>query len=428
MGINNLSYLLNASFGLQRTGTNNLFAAMNGIGGSLKTPSLSSLLANTQQTNQTYLDTIEKRQTFNRTELSLRNAVSKLNVQNPESVFNQNTATSSNANAVTAAALPNAVAGIYQIETTQLAKGQQITGGLLNAAETNTITTANGYGQMEIAMNGKTQLVTYQLTGAETNSEALNIMANAINNRNTEITAQVAIDQGGNAKLVLEGPTGAENNFTITDTVGNGAAITAINNAANITQSAQNAQFKVNGIDFESATNEIELVNTGITLNLKQTTGTEPINITIQSSGVNLEKDIRSFVAQYNETLGKLKTNPAGYARQNITNLQNITVRNASALNNIGITVGGGGELRINEQKFQEILTNRPNDINTAFNGISGFTTQIQAEAERAINQSIGATASNGFTNTVFGGNFRYSINTNQTIASNLGLFFNNYW
>jgi len=425
-GIDNISNLFNMSFGTG--GISSLLGSLTGAGG------LSSLASiNLQQAGQSYLNSISNQQSFNRTELSLRNAASKLNSANSSSSFNQNTAVSSNSLAVSATTLSNATAGTYKVEVSQLAKSQKLQGAGLEAGAASQITTNGGFGQFEINMKGKSELVTYQLTDGETNKEAMAKMAEAINARNLGVTASVAtttVSGVTQARLNLEGPTGAENNFTVTATVGNGADITGLSNAGNITQTAQNAKFTVNGASFESATNEYTMTNAGIKLSLNNTTGATAATIAVQAGGDTLETDVRDFVEQYNKTLEKLKYDTASYSQTSASNLQSIASMNAGALSKAGIEVGPGGYLKINETNFQNALANNPAAVKSAFNGAGGFAANVQAETERAINQSLsGSTAglSGGF-GSLFSGFSTFGYGLNMSIASNIGLFFSSLY
>ncbi len=423
-GIDNISNLFNMTFGMG--GISSLLGSLKGTSG------LSSLASiNLQQAGQSYLDSISNQQSFNRTELSLRNAASKLNSANSSSAFNKNTAVSSNPLKVSATTLPNATAGTYEVEVSQLAKGQKIQGAGLDADAASQITTSGGFGQIEIDMNGKSELVTYQISGGETNQEAMAKMAEAINARNLGVTASVATTTVGGvtqARLNLEGTTGENNSFTVTTTVGNGADITGLSNAGNITQTAQNAKFTVNGASFESAANEYTMANAGIKLNLNNTTGSTAATIAVQTGGDTLETDVRNFVDQYNETLEKLKYNSAGYSQASASNLQSISSMNANELRKAGIEVGAGGYLSINETNFQNALENNPAAVKSAFNGAGGFAAGVQSETERAINQSLSSPTAGSGGGSLFSGFSSFGYGLNMSIASNIGIFFSSLY
>lgn len=411
-GMNNTATLslLSSTFGVQFGGL------YSGAGGALASASL----ANIQKAQlSAYQAAIDNRQAFNRTELNLRTAAVKLGTASTTQI---NT-TSSNPNAVSATALSNAVPGNYSVQVNQLAASQKVQGANLTAATPSAIATTAGYGQLDFNIGGVSRLVTYQLNGTETNQQALGKIAAAVNARGIGVTATVTTDTSGNARLNLEGATGAANAFTVSDSLGNGAAVTGIAAAGNIVQNAQNAKFTVNGVAFDTATNAPTLNATGIALNLQQTTGA-PATISVQANTSTTESAVRGFVSQFNDTLTKLQSNSNYYAQGSATTLRGIAQQNSGALANIGVTVGSNGALSIDESVFAGALANKPGDVASVFGGSSRFVSAVQSETERAINQSLASPVSGGFTKFSSQQN-TYGIGLNSLISSNIGLFFN---
>lgn len=431
---NNYATLLNYTFAPKRAQENTFGGMLANMGRT--DPSLdvgllqyglnsSALYSEVESLQNSMLNTFDDQKELNRTELDLMKAVAPLNSNNLDSTFTAGaTAESTDPDVVGAEASGNAAAGTYEVEVGQLAQAQQVEGDALTADAASTITTSGGFGQLEFNVGGETQLVTFELTGGETSEEALNVVADAINERDFGVNASVQVDTDTNeARLVLEGEnSGATNTFSVTDTVGNAAAVTGIDDPANVTQNAADAEFSVNGLDFTSPTNQVELGDSGLTLDLQGTTGAEPVTVTVeQAANTDLEQNVRDFVAQYNETLAALKDNSFNLAQQSAADLQYYTSMNAGELRDIGIEVQAGGQLRINEESFNEALNERPGDIEQAFNS-RGYAALVEKEAEQTIQQSLDTPVSTGFGNTfnVFAGGFT----VNQMIASNIGMFF----
>lgn len=194
--------------------------------------------------NSPYLtDSLASQQSRNLEALKLRNTAAPLNSFGLDSVFNQTAATTSNANVVTATTLANATTRVFQIGISQLAQGQTVVGAPADALAPTGVTSANGYGQLEFNINGKVRTVTYQLNGSETNQEAFGAIADQINARDIGITAGVTVNQAGDVSLQLDGPTGAENAFTVTDVFGNASVLTGIGSPAMVSRDAQNSVF-----------------------------------------------------------------------------------------------------------------------------------------------------------------------------------------
>lgn len=363
-------------------------------------------------------------QAINLAELNLLNAVSLLNSDNPNSVFNETTATSSNPEAATAAALPGAEPGVFELNVNQLAQGQTVAGTALNAQAQTGVTTNEGFGLLQFNINGSQRFVTFQLNGNETNQQALNTIATAINNADIGINAGVTT-QNGNATLNLTGPTGAANAFTVTDIAGNAAAFTGIGNPANVTQAALNADFTVNGTAFSTPTNQPTLADQGVQLNLLQTTGTQPVTITLnETQNTGITQAINDFVTAFNQALTTLEENPLLVSQLNATSLSLLTEAAAIFLNTIGITIGLGGVMSVDQDQLQEAQETNPEAVEEAFNGSSAFSLAVQLQAESIINQSLSLATGASF-QSIFNTGLP-STNSNNVIVANFGLFFNN--
>lgn len=425
--------IMNAIFSLSqsqsKTGTSSSLTSLLSGGGLSKTSGLGALasaasLASTQQTAQTAL---ANQQSFNRSELALRTSAKALNSADAASVFGAATAKSTNAAAVSATVSASPVAGDYKVNVTQVAKEQKVSGTNVTAAAPTAISAgAAGYGQMQVNIGGKLELVTFALSGAETNQQAIQKIANSLNTRSIGVVATVTTDSSGNAKLDVKGATGAAKSFTIQDVVGNAAAVTGVSSPAAVTQTAQDAKVNVNGTNYTSASNDIAVGTTGVTINVKQpTAGTETVTVSAGNSA-QTEQSVRDYVAQYNDTMSKLKTNPASYARTSAMNLQVQTAMSSKGLRDIGITAGTNGQLSINETTFKQAVATNPTAVRAAFNGPAGYAGGVQKEAERAINQSLATPVSGGFAGLSQSGP-SYGVSANSFIASNIGLFMNGF-
>lgn len=379
------------------------------------------------QNSQFLTNSFASQQTLNLSALNLSNAAAPLVTSALNSAFTRTSAASSNPSAVTAAALPNAEPDVLQVEVSQLAQGQAVAGAPADAFAPAGVTTGfSGYGQLEFTINGSAQDVTFKLNGLETNQEAFATIAAAINGRGIGVTASVAVDQDNNASLNLTGPTGAVNSFTVTDTLGNAAAFTGVGAPANVTQNAQNSEFTVNGVSFSNASNQPTLANTGLQLNLLQTTGLQAVDITIASNSSQLITPINNFVGAFNSTLSALQSSASPTSQADASTLATLAEANAADLQGIGVTVGAGGNLTVDQAQLQNALATQPGAVNSAFSGITGFAADVQSAAQNIINQSVSSTGNFNFANFYLSG-FQSVFNSNSLMASNLGMFINNF-
>lgn len=395
--------------------------AMSGIGGLYSPSGVSSTGA-----SALFSQAVENRKSFNNTELALRQKADAL--VNAVSSFKSapTFAESSDPDAVAATTLANAGTGTYNVEVDALAQSRRIAGNALAAGDAAAISTTGGYGQLEITAGGKTEYVTYRFRGGETNEQALNTIASAVNAKKAGVTASV-LKEGGTARLIFEGRTGAANSFTVKDSTGNAAAVTGVNNPLNVTREAGDAEFSVNGASFVSDTNTPTLAASGLKLNLKETT-TGAVKIDVKTNEVEVEKleaAARGFVAQYNKTVGDLKKNSNVNAQQSAAMLEGTLRSGASALRNIGIDVSAGGTLKINESRFSGALENRAGAVAETFDGATRLSTRVRSETERALNQSL-STPSAGLPNINFsrlGG----LMNSGDMLALNSSLLYKRY-
>ena len=181
----------------------------------------------------------------------------------------------------------------------------------------------------------------------------------------------------------------------------------------------------VNGDAFEAAGNTVALGGSNVILTLKKITAAAPVIITVKpQTGPPVEDAVRRFVAQFNDTFGRVASDSSSFSQTGAQNLRHIGARGADDLRGIGIDVASNGRLHINEPRFRPIPAQDPGYIQDAFNGKERFAACVQAETERAISQSLAHPSANGFTelNTNI---FSYGYSLDSFIACNIGLFIN---
>lgn len=135
-------------------------------------------------------------------------------------------------------------------------------------------------------------------------------IAGKINAANAGVTATVLRD-GANERLVIRSSTtGEAGGFSMTSAGDAGLAQFEVKGTIDSTnptpasgmfmsQVAQNAQVKINGVTVSSALNKMTDVVPGVTLQLSQVT-TGPVEITIENDLAAIQKNIQGFVDAYN--------------------------------------------------------------------------------------------------------------------------------
>ncbi len=130
--------------------------------------------------------------------------------------------------------------------------------------------------------------------------------------------AQDAVRTSADA-TVFESSTGVFVLSLKAKTTGTGGAFSLASNsvADGITktqyQAAQNAVFKLNGVDFTRTSNTVSDALTGVTLNLNTTTAT-PITLTVSNDPVSARPKLDAMVKAYNDLYALYKTQTASSA------------------------------------------------------------------------------------------------------------------
>jgi len=245
------------------------------------------------------------------------------------STWNAQAATSSNTSAVTVTAGSTATSTAYGPDVARLAQGQTTANRSLTAGAS--LGAGAGTGVLTIQLgswgtNGAGPFVAGASAGVTVNvneSDSYSTIAAAINAQNAGVKATV-LKSGGTERLSLQSTTsGSDAGFTIASNSGFAAldslSFTSLSNGTEsasgmeASQSGLNAQFKINGVAIESATNVVANVVPGITFNLMQTTAVgSPVQITVAQDQTALQKNIQAFADAYS-TLAKTLADSTKY-------------------------------------------------------------------------------------------------------------------
>ena len=246
---------------------------------------------------------------------SFKDALSSF--QNPNS-YNSRTASTSDSAVVSATASNGAIPGSYTIQVGQIAAASRhALSGYSSATTPVTVDGAAGFTltvgtttystKGTVTVNGVASASTVAVLGA---SPTVTDLSNWINGLGANVKSGVvqttASDQWA---LTIEGTlTGTANAVTYA-----GLSTGTVN--ADATVVARNAQFTLNGIAFERATNTVTDAVSGLSLKLLGTTAVGVSKtITISNGADNSEKTIKDLVTAYNDLIGLHKTLTANSA------------------------------------------------------------------------------------------------------------------
>ncbi len=303
-------------------------------------------------------------------------------------------ASSSNVSMLSVTASSDASTGAYDIEIKQLAKAHRVISESGTASESSSIVSGSDkFFKFKIGDSGEIHEI------ALTDGMTLTELKNAINNKNAGITASIINTGTGENpyKLVLSSNTaGASKNIIITqdDTIFNGTYSDV--------QQAQNAIFKVNGIEMQRSSNTVSDAITGVTFTLNKadanygTPSATPITITVSQDTTVIKNKLNIFVAQYNAFVTAAKGMSAkGQSLSSDTTIDNIMSAlrgvttnkyNDNMLLNLGLTHDRGGILQINDSTFASALDKNPAET---LNTLKSMSDSFDTTLSNIINNSI---------------------------------------
>ena len=225
--------------------------------------------------------------------LTMRNSASVLK---STLTFKGRKATSSDSETISASSITGAVAGSFKVEVLSLAQAHTITSN----GQTSASSALNKSGLIKI--NGKDVSIN--------ETDSLNVIAEKINNT-TDIGVTAAVVQVGkdSYKLTLTSQkAGAANVINLEDDPEkNILAGLGLTDPKNVVQSAQNAEFKVNGVFIERESNEISDVIQGVTLNLNKANPGKTVTINVDTDFDQIVSAVKSFVEQYNAVTNQME-------------------------------------------------------------------------------------------------------------------------
>lgn len=240
--------------------------------------------------------------------LSLSTSVNTLN----STAFQTQRVTSSDSNGTYASAsATGATPGTYDVQVDKIATKAKLTLG------TSSMTSAVGTGTYTIT---NTDGTTKSFTINDSNNTLTGIR-DAINGSEANVSATI-VDSGvagsGRYQLVVSSKdTGAAENGGTTFTLAGPGGDTNILGAAGsqVSSTAQNAHFWVNGIELTRSSNTVSDAVEGMTFTLKsggQTASSTPTTLTVETDKEGITKALQDVVTKFNAVLKLYKDNSQG--------------------------------------------------------------------------------------------------------------------
>lgn len=236
-------------------------------------------------------------------------------------------------------------------------------------------TAAVGAGTMTLTVGGVAKAITI---GATNNS--LDGLADAINASGAGVTASIIADEGGH-RLILKGPSGEANAFTLTADAGADPGLAAFATGGGMTQgqSAANAEFTIDGVAFSRASNIIDDVVPGMSLTLKKAAPGQPVDIGASRPLDMIKQTVGDFVSVYNQLKKSLSaasslsgsTTSLRELERELSSLIGKVISSHGSINkltDIGISTNKDGLLTVDDKKLTRVLASDAGAVEALFN------------------------------------------------------------
>lgn len=266
-----------------------------------------------------------------------------------------------------AAANDQAQAGAIaaDIEITQLARAQTLVSANFGAA-----TDPVGQGTMTLTIGGVDHAIVIDAT-----NDSLNGVAAAINGANAGVTASVQSENGG-VRLVLKGPSGAANAFTLSGS----AAFDFPSATSGMTraQTAQDALLNVDGVPYQRPTNTVSDIVTGLTLTLKKAAPGETVSLTASRPIDALRSTMTDFVSVFNDMKSNISKARSSTNSRSLFELERklsavlsksltSTTVGPRSMADLGVTTNRDGSVTLDSKKLDAALKAYPDAVEAIF-------------------------------------------------------------
>jgi len=307
-----------------------------------------------------------------------------------------------------ASSQPGADPGTHSLEVSNLAVAQRLKSGTTFAK----ITDAVGTGTLTLDFGSYNATGNTFTANSERSTANIKIDAahsslagvrDAINAAKAGVTASIVNDGSGNRLVLSSSSSGTKNSIRLraTDDDGVGTDTTGLSRLAydptaaagsgkNMSEvvAAQDAKFKLDGLDIVKSSNSVSDVIEGTTINLLKTNVGSPTTLTIAQDTSSIKTAIDGFVKAYNDvqdsvqkltgydaatkTAGTLNAEPAiralaGQIRTTLSSVVSGTSAGYNALSQVGISFDSTGKLSVNSSKLNTALTTNPAAVQALF-------------------------------------------------------------
>jgi|GEM_PF-134441 len=310
-----------------------------------------------------------------------------------DKLFNQRKASVSKSDSLAVNVQSSAKAGKYQVEVSQLARSSKLAGGSVKGgaeaqfAEGGIVVVALGDTSFEVEVKaGSTLGELQEQINSELNKEG--IRANLLKDPHS-----------GESRLVLTADKSGEGNDLKLSVISNDENLKALAENQQVLETAANAKFKIDGLELQSASNEVKDVMQGVTLNLKAVSD-KAIEVKIDSNQGEVKSKLHQFVEAYNKLhatckeLGHVVAVKGGEplvgqltGDSSLRSLQNNLSKTLGSampgemrlLSDLGISSSKEGKLSIDDKKLDKALADNYQGATQFLSGENGLMERLSA-------------------------------------------------
>ena len=196
------------------------------------------------------------------------------------------------------------------------------------------------------------------------------------------VTASIIADDGG-YRMILKGPTGEANAFTLAGDAGADPGLTAFSygpgGAMTLGQDAADAKFVIDGVAFSRPSNILSEIVPGMSLTLKKAAPGQPVDIGASRPLDMIKQTAGDFVAVYNQMKNSLSAaaNMSGSTtalralERELSNMVSKVLTSHGSINklsDIGIASTRDGLLSLDTAKLEKMLATDPGAVEALFN------------------------------------------------------------
>jgi len=233
-------------------------------------------------------------------------------------------------------------------------------------------------------------------------------VASAINARNAGLSAYVATNAHGMQQLVIKGPEGAANAFTLQAPAGSDLARLnwpSTESTAKLLTTAADSAFLIDGLERSAPSNTVSEAIPGVTLKLSGTNTGAPTTISFADTSSAINSAVSDLVSALNEIAGALKTatdpntgelrgdSGARALKSRLSQLAGATVMPnatgaAKTLADLGVSTQRDGTFVLDGARLKATLANDPEGVaamfTTGFHGVYATVDKLYRDSTSA--------------------------------------------